>query len=188
MIRLSKIPSWYVIKSDEEDFSHTPGLTELVSQVRSYISNMVGYGRSVSLNTVGGYTSAELNGQASSDFKLKHFLLVADVIEAEVEYYIPYIKITDVNMYNEIPEGLPNRIISATYDEEGVELTPERVKTWAEWVQTNYTITSIDGYSYFRSNAGNTQGKSLTSNELLILYNSTDAELVDELPVTEETI
>lgn len=186
MIKISKIPSWYVIKSDEEDFSGTEGLTELVAQVRSYISNMVGYGKSVSLNTAGGYTSAELNGQAQSDFKLKHFLLVSDVIGGEVEYYIPYIKIADADMSNEVPEGLPNRLVPATYDEEGVELTPERVKTWTEWVQTNYTITTIEGYSYFRSNAGNYQGKSLTSSELLIIHNSTDAELVDSLPVIEE--
>lgn len=128
---------------------------------------------------------------------LEHFLMIMELDGGKVEYFNPFVKVLDSAMDNEIPEGLSNRtyiktITEATYDEEGNELTPavteEVVKTWRQWQRGNINPQLYDdGYLYVRSNYGNFNGASLSSKELLIIHNSTDAELVDETPKIEET-
>lgn len=200
MITIKNIPSWYVIKSDTEDFTAEDklatytgdmDLTDFVTAIRSYISNMYGYG--VQPVTSGGYSRAILTNDATNDFKLKHLLMISCINGALVEDYYPLVKVLATDMDNPVPDGLPNCIKAAVmseWDGEGneedftpVELEAERLKTWTEWANLDtdaYNGVVVDDYHYFGAHFGNDKGAALSIDELLLIYAADDAELVDE--------
>ncbi len=100
--------------------------------------------------------------------------------DVNVQYYTPYIKVLTTNMGDDVPAGIPNATY-ITYDEEG-EPTGTAPNTWTTWVNDNFTITVVDDYSYFLSNAGVDLGAAMTGTELMIVYNDADATLVDVIP------
>jgi len=164
----------YTIKGiNQEMFNYEliPGMT-----VKDYVFNIIARG----WKTWNGDNCihAEIK-----ELSVGEFLLIMSLDNSDVKYFNPFIKIATSALDNEIPEGITNRINPAVLDEGGNEITPASIKTWREWVLQNYTITDVEGYSYFLSAAGT--GCSLTSEELMIIYNSTDATLVDEIPIIE---
>ncbi len=101
--------------------------------------------------------------------------------------YMPFIKVAEADIDNEVPEGLPNRTYEVCIaDCEGEEPVMEtRVHTWRTWRDATHPLPEVseDGYYYFVSY---TFGKGLTDSELMTIYNSTDAELVDKIPISDE--
>lgn len=133
------------------------------------------------------------------ELTINEFLLVMSLDSGEVEYFTPYVKISEADINNEVLEGLPNRTYPAytdPSDEENPIEVPERVKTWNEWllnysmdgVQGNYTATLIDGFWYYNVNGIYKGLQYMTGSELMLIHNSVDAELVDEVPTIEEII
>ena len=101
---------------------------------------------------------------------------------AIVQYYAPFVKIPIVHIYNITPVGLPNRSVKAKLDNNDVVITAAYEKTWKQWVGNSYSITEINGDAYFLSNSGNFGSKSLTDDELMIIYNTPNCTLTDKKP------
>lgn len=104
--------------------------------------------------------------------------------DVSIQYYIPYIKVLTTDMGEDVPAGIPNATY-ITYDGNG---DPDGTanNTWTSWVDTdNYTITVVDTYSYFLSNAGVDNGAAMTETELMLVYNGTHSTLVDVIPDPE---
>jgi len=172
----------YVIKGiDDTMFAHEvlPGIT-----VDDYVLNMVKRGWK------------RWNGDGrihceAKELKVWEFLKVMELDKGDVIYFNPFIKIAESDFDNTLPEGLPNRIKAAVIDPESPDsenpiiLEPERPKTWREWQIGNIIPELIEGYWYVNANYGNVNGVTLTGTELMIVYNSNDATLVDEKPVIE---
>lgn len=128
------------------------------------------------------------------DFTVQELLVLAN-FEGTVEYFNPFIKVAEADIDSEIPEGLPNRTYqeqigaetefdSETNEEIQVPTYEERIHTWRTWRDSTHPLGEpIEGFYYFMSA---TFGKTLTSNELLIIHNSLSAELVDSIPETNE--
>ena len=77
-------------------------------------------------------------------------------------------------------------------NEQPIILFPARLKTWDEWLgqwknedKPNYVPMMHEGYHYYYSTMFH-RGSGLKGNELLIVQNSGDVELVDNLPIIEE--
>jgi len=110
----------------------------------------------------------------------------------DVRNWNPFIKLAESAIDTEIPEGLPNSIIAASYDtetdpENPILLSPERKKTWREWIEIggNYTYDLINGYYYFVSVAGN-KGFYLSGSQLKLIYDSPGVTLTTSLPKLPE--
>ena len=128
------------------------------------------------------------------DFTVQELLVLTN-FEGTVEYFNPFIKVAGADIDSEIPEGLPNR----TYQEQvgtEAEIDPEtneeiqvpihstKVHTWRTWRDSTHPLGEpIEGFYYFMSASF---GKTLTSDELLIIHNSQTATLIDEMPVNNE--
>ena len=100
--------------------------------------------------------------------------------DVRIDYYIPYIRVLTTDMGTNVPAGVPNATYT-TFDSEG-EPTGTANNTWTTWVNENYTITVVDTYSYFLSNAGTDNGVHMTTSELMIVYNDSLSTLVDSVP------
>ncbi len=100
--------------------------------------------------------------------------------DVSIEFYTPYIKVLTTDMGEDVPAGIPNDTY-VTYDGNG---DPDGTanNTWTTWINDNYTITVVDTYSYFLSNAGVDNGASMNETELMIVYNDTHSTLVDVIP------
>lgn len=107
-------------------------------------------------------------------FDIIDFIFVSSTLMGEVDGYRAIIKITVVELDEPTPNYLPNRIIK-NYDDEGVEL-PDTFKTWREWIGSNYTITELDGFAYFCTQAG---GRDLNNDEMCALFYDESYDIVD---------
>ena len=100
---------------------------------------------------------------------LQEFLMIKQ-FGGKVDGYNPMIRVAEADIDNEIPEGLPNRT-----DAEG------NIRTWRTWRDDTHPLPEpedIDGTLYYTF-VSYTFGKALTDDELLIIYNSPDAQLID---------
>lgn len=120
------------------------------------------------------------NGDSSIHAEVKsltvgEFLLICS-FEGECKYYNPYIKISEEYIDNVIPEGLSNR--------EYLDGDIIKVHTWRTWrsSEESYPLQLIEGNYYFVSYSF---GNTLTSQELMTIYNNQDSTLVDELPTVD---
>jgi len=179
----------YTIKGyDAAMFAHEilPGLT-----VDDYVMNIVKRGKD--WKTWNG--DLLMHAQVLS-LEIREFLLVMGLDLGEVLYYNPYIKVLESNWNNPIPDGLPDSETDPVYDENSPDpenpiiLTPSRRKTWKEWQRGNIVPKLINGYYYVLSAYGvapseNRLMQTLTGTELMIIYNSNDATLIDSKPEIE---
>lgn len=113
------------------------------------------------------------------------------MFEGEIEWYNPFIKVSEVDIDSEIPEGLPNRIYKVqigtesdidpeTNEEYQIPIYEDNVHTWRSWRDQSHPLGEpINGFYYFMSA---TFGKTLTGSELFIIHNSPYCELVNEIP------
>lgn len=139
-----------------------------------------------------GYLVADIDTSRVS-FNVNDFLLVISK-GGEVKFFNPLVKVNELNIDDEIPEGLPNRTyqeqtgISITIDEETGEeieepIYEEKIHTWRSWRDKSHPLGNIiDGNYYFMSA---TFGKTLSSDELMLIHNSNGVELVDKKPEIE---
>jgi hypothetical protein len=154
-----------------------------------YRSNLLVWG--CPTKKVGSLIKMDLINGVPLDIMDFQFIMSKD--DGQIYNWYPFIKVLDTDMGKSVPAGIPGDMTSEVWDyetdpENPVLLEPSRLKTWSEWVGTNYTVTSIEGYSYFCSQAGSPQGKALVGTELMIVYNNEYSTIVDTIPVVEEPI
>lgn len=171
------------------------GNPDYMPALAEYIINMYIYG--VKPVSQGEMTTADLSNDAEVDFDIDHFSMLMQLPGAKVEFYMPFIKVAELDIDSEIPEGLSNR----TYQEQvgtEIEVDPEtgeeiqvptyeeRIHTWRTWRDSSHPLGEpVGGFYYFMSAPF---GNTLPSDELLIIHNSLTAELVDAVPeIIEET-
>jgi hypothetical protein len=82
---------------------------------------------------------------------LSEFLLVMSKDNGKVENYMPFVKVSDLNVI--IPEGLPNRMKQVNTGTEEDPVYEDQPRTWQEWIDNGgvYTITEVEGFYYFTS-------------------------------------
>jgi len=157
--------------------------------------------------SVGGMATEELKNDAEANFTTNDLL---DIISAggDVEGFSPQVKILTTDINNATPVGLIKSIKPAVMSQpteeddietfESVELEPARQKTWYEWANldsNNFHASVVDEYSYFaahfcgktkqetvRGKLITTTGHCLSGTELMVIHNSSDAELVSKTP------
>lgn len=115
--------------------------------------------------------------------KVSELQMLRQYDDSNIKGFRCIIKLPETQLDDITPDFLPNRVIKNWDDtdpENPIEL-PDTYKTWREWIGKNYTITEIDGYAYFNTQAG---GRDLTFDELCMLLDD-NILLVDNIPVLE---
>lgn len=180
----------YVIKGiNSEMYAHeiTPGMT-----VNDYVMNIIKRGGEWK-----SWNGDELMHAQVLSMDVWEFVTVMSLDMSEVMYYNPYIEVSSANWNNPIPDGLPDSETDPVYDENSPDpenpiiISPSRRKTWAEWQYGNIIPVLIEGYYYVRSAYGvkpspSRPSQTLTGKELMIIYNSSDATLIDSVPYPQE--
>lgn len=112
-----------------------------------------------------------------------------NIFYPEVYRYTPFVKIAIEDKDRLIPEGLSNRMKTVNIGTEENPIYDEQVKTWDEWfnppnVHTSHPI--VEGYIYYISYIPY-KGvlEDVVGSELMIINDSTYAQLVDDIPVIE---
>jgi hypothetical protein len=131
-----------------------------------------------------GWKTWNGNGYINARVKtltVNEFLLVMK-FNGYVKYFNPYIKIAETNINNNVPTSLPNATYTETVTdpETGKNTNTIINRTWKTWRDVNHPLSDpIEEYYYFISAS---YGISLSGNDLLTIYNSDDATLVDMIP------
>lgn len=114
---------------------------------------------------------------STSPFEPHHLPFVLSYDLGGVVNYSPYIKVSEANIDEQITDGLPNR----TYlDGDNVE----QIHTWRTWEMPNYPLPEpIEGYYYLLSYRGT--GNYLKDTELMLIYNDSNAELINDRPIID---
>lgn len=143
----------------------------------------------------GQWLCADIDTSRAS-FDIQDFLTVKST-GGRVEFYNPLIKVPVLNIDDEIPVGLSNRVYQVQIDtvteidkETGEEIQSpvydDRIHTWKTWRDNAHPLGEpVDGYYYFMSA---TFGKVLTDDELMLIHNTPDIELVDNVPQITEIL
>ena len=128
----------------------------------------------IASNWFGGY--ADMHEKKGNLYK-------AMINISKQSHLLDVIKVVEENIDDEVCEGIPNRTYTETTiftDENEQPVTVERIHTWRTWRDDSHQLgDSIEGYYYFMSA---TFGQTLTSHELMLIHNSANVELVDEIP------
>ena len=113
------------------------------------------------------------------------FLKVSTLEKGDIKYWQAWMKIQDINIDNEIPEGLPNRTYEVCISDCETEnpVYETRVHTWRTWRDVGHPLPDPledpnDNLMYYYT-LTYTFGQTLTMDELLIIHNSADAVLID---------
>lgn len=124
-----------------------------------------------------------INGRSATiAFSVKDLVFVKNDLGGDVFNFAPWVKVAEADIDNEVPEGLPNRIeISYDYTDPDNPVEVQTARTWRTWRDDGHPLSEpIEGFYYFQSN---TFYNYLTGTELMIIYNSVNATLVDEVPI-----
>lgn len=167
------LPEKYIISVPDINGNETNPY--FVTMLDKYCDNIIRRGWKVC--NIGDRIHAEVLSLSVEELEL------INMFDGNVQYFCPFIKVGKNDIDSTIPEGLRDR--TYIYDtglitEEGESVTLEQTHTWRTWRDDSHPLGEvIDGYYYFMSA---TFGYTLSGEELMIIHNSTSAELVDEIP------
>jgi len=139
-----------------------------IEALKLYASNIKNWGATserIGNKFEQGFIKSTLN--ENIPFEVDHFVMLMQIPYCEIIGFNPYVEVSELDINNEIPLGLPNRL-----DSEG------KSHTWATWRGGDLGEPTGGNY-YFRANSFKGQ---LSDVELMIIQSSTDAKLVNDKP------
>lgn len=148
------MPEIYVLKSPDT------GNELFDQQVYDYRDNLLTWGCRIFRNE----NNIICRVNDSVKITIEDFLFIMSKDGGNIKNFDPYVKIHKDDIDNKIPDGLP-------YSDDKTK------NTWRTWRNDNNSLDEpIENYYYFKSS---TFDETLTGDELMLIYDSTDATLVN---------